>query len=76
MIAENWLMKTREAAEFLGTHPVTLRVWRSKGQGPPFIRLEGHVRYQMSDLEKYLRSRKISPGTSEKTEKGSEEEAK
>ena len=43
-----------EAAIFLGVKRQTLRNWRYRGVGPPYLKLEGAIRYAESDLEAYL----------------------
>ncbi len=35
-------------------HPETLRVWRSKGKGPEFIKCGSRVYYPQSALDHYL----------------------
>jgi hypothetical protein len=34
----------------------TLRSWRFKRVGPPFIKIRGLVRYRLSDIEQFLES--------------------
>lgn len=43
-----------EAAVRLGLKVATLRAWRHRGVGPPFVRLGRAIRYLSSDLEAYL----------------------
>ena len=44
-----------EALSALIDVPVgTLRQWRHRGEGPPGLRLGGHVRYRRSDVDKWL----------------------
>ena len=53
---------TNQAAEWLGTHPTTMRRWRSQGRGPAFIRVSSRmVLYRKSDLESWLRARRVEP---------------
>ncbi len=35
----------------------TIRKWRPKGRGPKWIRLEGRVKYRLSDVLEYLNTR-------------------
>ena len=42
-----------QVAERYGMHPASVRRWRITGEGPPFIKLGGMVRYRRSDLERY-----------------------
>ena len=49
------LLTTKEAAEFLGLHPVTLAAWRVARRGPRYVKLSARaVRYRLRDLELYL----------------------
>lgn len=45
---------TDGAAERLGVTPETLRNWRWRGDGPPFVKLGRAVRYRLSDLSAWL----------------------
>jgi hypothetical protein len=55
------ILDTNKAAAFLGKRPQTLRAWRVRGGGPPYIRtgkpLTGRVAYRLSDLEAWLSAR-------------------
>ncbi len=53
-------MTTAETAEILNLKEHTLRVWRTTGKGPRFVRIEGAVRYRPSDVQAYL-DRNTSP---------------
>lgn len=44
------LLREKEAAQFLGFSVKALQAWRLRGKGPPFVRLEGGVRYRLGDL--------------------------
>jgi len=35
----------------------TIRKWRTHGRGPKWIKVEGNVRYRLSDVLNYLDSR-------------------
>jgi hypothetical protein len=35
----------------------TIRKWRALGRGPRFIKIEGRVKYRLSDVLEYLNSR-------------------
>jgi predicted DNA-binding transcriptional regulator AlpA len=53
------LLTEKETAARLGLSASTLRNWRSKGQGPPFIRLSARaIRYSRADVDNFLMSRK------------------
>lgn len=56
------LLTEREAAEFLAVSPATLNAWRTRRQGPRYIKLGRAVRYQQADLAAWLESRTIDPG--------------
>ena len=43
--ADDEVLDTLQAAELLGFKPVTLDIWRSKGAGPPYVKLGRSVRY-------------------------------
>ena len=49
------ILRTVEAAEYVGLSPSTLEKLRSKNVGPPFIRLGGRaVGYDLRDLDAWL----------------------
>ena len=48
-----------EVASYLGVPETTLAQWRSRGMGPPYMKVGKHVRYHWSDVDKWLaKSRK------------------
>lgn len=49
------------AAAFLGLQPATLEIWRTRREGPPFIKVGKVVRYSMADLREYLEARRQKP---------------
>ena len=53
------LLTEEKAAEAFELTPRCLQNWRTKGGGPPYIRI-GHrtVRYDPEDLERWLEERK------------------
>ena len=51
------LLTELDAARFLNTHPGTLRNWRSKGKGPPYVAVGHAVRYAPRDLRGYVEVR-------------------
>lgn len=56
-------MNTKQAAEFLGVSPLTLREYRQKTNnkvGPKFIRFGRLVKYDKDDLIEYMDARKES----------------
>ena len=50
-----------QLSEKLGVSEATLSRWRSADpvQGPPFIRIEGTVRYPAADLQRWLDERTL-----------------
>jgi hypothetical protein len=48
------LMTNAEVAEVLKVSPKTLAVWRFRKQGPPYIAVEGRVRYSRAALCDWL----------------------
>ena len=52
------LMKTKDAAEYLGVEPTTMATWRSKKAGPKYTGSRKLIRYLKSDLDDYLDSKK------------------
>jgi excisionase family DNA binding protein len=64
MVPEANLLTVEQAAALVGISPWTLRKWRSKGQGPRFVRLGGAmgtVRYRRKDLDAYLEASVVDP---------------
>ncbi len=64
MVPEASLLTVEQAAALVGVSPWTLRKWRSKGQGPHFVRLGGalgSVRYRRQDLDAYLEASVVNP---------------
>lgn len=61
---EATLLTVDQAAAILGVSPWTLRKWRSKGQGPRFVRLGGKlssVRYRRQDLSAFSDQSVVDP---------------
>jgi len=58
------LVTTSEAAGYLGLKRNTLEIWRVKGNGPRFLKLNGAVRYRLEDLERFLED-SVKKSTSE-----------
>ena len=51
---EDWL-SLREAAELLGMHPATVRLWADRNELPTRRTSGGHRRFRRSDIEAHLR---------------------
>jgi len=48
------LVDTKQAADILGVHYLTLQNWRSTGKSPKFVKCGRSVRYRVSDLKAWL----------------------
>jgi len=48
------LLNPKDLAAYLDIPLATLYDWRSKGVGPPGIRVGKHIRYRRSDVESWL----------------------
>lgn len=56
------LLKTAEAAEFIGVQPHTLETWRTTNcYAIPYTKVGGRVYYFAEDLLDWLKSRKVRP---------------
>jgi hypothetical protein len=56
------LLRTDEAAHRLQLTTRTLELWRRRGVGPRYIRLNGRViRYRVEDLNAWLARRALQP---------------
>lgn len=54
-MGDETLLTPKEVADRLKIDPVTLRVWRNRGQGPKSMRLGYRtVRYRNSDVDAWL----------------------
>ncbi|HZJ03050.1 MAG TPA: helix-turn-helix domain-containing protein [Thermoleophilia bacterium] len=64
MVVNAWT--DREAAHFLGVGLQTLRNWRVRGYGPPFVKAGRAVRYRPDDVrdwqEQQIRHSTSDPG--------------
>ena len=51
----NRMLKPEEVAERIGVTERTLRRWKEKGEGPPFIKINSRVlRYPEKELNEFL----------------------
>lgn len=54
-------LKPRNAAAYLDLSDRTLEEWRTKGGGPPFVKLSGKiVLYDIHDLDAWVASLKVA----------------
>lgn len=51
------MLRTKEAAAYIGLTKATLEAWRCRGGGPVFLKLGKAVRYRQADLEAFIESR-------------------
>lgn len=52
---EDALLTDEQVGERLTVSPSTLRHWRSRGEGPPYVKLGGRlVRYRWADVEAWM----------------------
>ena len=58
------LWRADEVASYLDVTTTTLSQWRHREAGPPYIKVEGAIRYRLSDVDRWLENRKV--GTSPK----------
>ncbi len=59
------LLKQRQAASLIGVSERTLECWRSRGGGPPFVKISRRaVRYRRKDIDQWVAER-VQYSTSE-----------
>lgn len=49
------MLTDTEVAQILGLSVWTLRLWRTKGKGPRFVRVSNRCRYPARDLAVYIK---------------------
>lgn len=54
------LLTSKETADFLGISELALRVARSRGTSPPYLKLGNSIRYAQGDLVRWLEARRES----------------
>lgn len=62
MADDNHLLTTADLAERWIMSEGTLENWRQRGLGPTFVKLEGTVRYRLSDVQAYENKNRIKLG--------------
>ncbi len=57
IIPENFeiVYDEKGAAKLLKMQELTVRTWRSRGKGPPYVKINGAVRYFKSSIVKWMR---------------------
>ena len=60
------LFSTEDAAEILLLKPNTLKMWRSQGKGPKYVRLaSSRAAYRLEDLRQFVEGHVVQPGQAE-----------
>lgn len=52
------IVTEKKLAEMLDVSETTLTYWRSRQEGPPFIKMGKFIRYDMQDVRAWLREQK------------------
>jgi DNA-binding transcriptional MerR regulator len=55
------LLTTKSVAEMISVPEGTVRYWRKAGIGPPWIKMEGSIRYAEEDVLEYIRRNRRTP---------------
>ena len=53
-LADDVLLSEREASDVAGYGPLTFKRWRRDKKGPPWLRLNGGVRYKVQALREWI----------------------
>ena len=54
------LFTTDELAERWKMNPQTLKRFRKNQEGPKYLKIESSIRYRLSDIEEYEKSREVA----------------
>lgn len=52
------IITTKEASTLLGIKPNTLAIWRLQGKSPAYLKIGKNVRYELSEIERFLEASK------------------
>ena len=55
------LIDTDTVAKLLNLSPATLRLWRSLGKGPQYVKCGGAVRYKAEDITAWIDLNTVKP---------------
>lgn len=58
--AREWLTQ-EQAADYIGSKPGSLRVWRTTKTGPAYHKRGGVIRYRKADLDAWLEAGRVDP---------------
>jgi predicted DNA-binding transcriptional regulator AlpA len=61
MTTGHGMLKTAEAAQFLGVAPQTLNKWRCHKTGPKYVKLAHYIWYREADLREWIEASVITP---------------
>ncbi len=56
---EDALINEKAAAKRLDVKPQTMSVWRHKGIGPPYVKIQNAVRYIPKRLDEYIEDQTV-----------------
>jgi len=55
------MLSAREVAAVVGVHPDTVKEWRKRRVGPPYVKTDtGRIRYPENELQQWLQNRTVS----------------
>ena len=55
------LLTAKSVSEMLSVPDGTIRYWRKVGLGPPWIKMEGSIRYTEQDVLRYIERNRRTP---------------
>lgn len=50
-----------QLAERLGVATITVKVWRQRRKGPPYVKIGRSVRYRVADVEAWADQQRVTP---------------
>lgn len=53
------ILNENEVADLLKVKAATLRTWRFQKMGPPYLKIEGAIRYDRSSVEAWAASKMV-----------------
>lgn len=59
-VKSDQLLTQQQVSEVLQIKVGTLQNWRADGEGPPFVKIGGAVRYRRQDLDQWIESRVVA----------------